>query len=87
MCATAEIGLGLTGFGVFFTILGMLMLFDRGLIAMGNVSGWQCQEDGLPFLVYEQRLLMVSGSVSIEPCSENHTLLISDADECGVSVF
>ncbi|MEW5298158.1 MAG: hypothetical protein WDW38_001106 [Sanguina aurantia] len=32
-----KIGLGLTGFGVFFTILGMLMLFDRGLIAMGNL--------------------------------------------------
>ena len=33
----AEIGLGLTAFGFMFTILGMLMLFDRGLIAMGNL--------------------------------------------------
>mmetsp|Transcript_11166 Transcript_11166/g.19562 ORF Transcript_11166/g.19562 Transcript_11166/m.19562 type:complete len:148 (-) Transcript_11166:391-834(-) len=32
-----KIGLGLTGFGMLFTILGMLMLFDRGLIAMGNL--------------------------------------------------
>jgi hypothetical protein len=39
-CACAEIGLGLTGFGIFFTILGMLMLFDKGLIAMGNVRVW-----------------------------------------------
>mmetsp|Transcript_4860 Transcript_4860/g.11910 ORF Transcript_4860/g.11910 Transcript_4860/m.11910 type:complete len:151 (-) Transcript_4860:502-954(-) len=32
-----KIGLGLTGFGILFTILGMLLLFDRGLIAMGNL--------------------------------------------------
>ncbi|KAL6761661.1 vesicle transport protein [Haematococcus lacustris] len=32
-----KIGLGLTGFGILFTILGMLLMFDRGLIAMGNL--------------------------------------------------
>mmetsp|Transcript_7401 Transcript_7401/g.19755 ORF Transcript_7401/g.19755 Transcript_7401/m.19755 type:complete len:151 (+) Transcript_7401:178-630(+) len=32
-----KIGLGLTAFGILFTVLGMLMLFDRGLIAMGNL--------------------------------------------------
>ena len=37
LCAS-EIGLGLTAFGIVFTILGMVLLFDRGLIAMGNVS-------------------------------------------------
>ncbi len=30
--------MGLTAFGVMFAILGMIMFFDRGLIAMGNVS-------------------------------------------------
>ena len=34
-----EIGVGLAGFGVAFLILGILMLFDKGLLAIGNVSG------------------------------------------------
>jgi hypothetical protein len=33
-----KIGLGLTGFGVFFTFLGVIFVFDKGLIAMGNVG-------------------------------------------------
>jgi hypothetical protein len=32
-----EIGLGLTGFGVLFSLLGIIMLFDKGFLAMGNV--------------------------------------------------
>ena len=34
-----EIGVGLAGFGVAFLFLGMLLLFDKGLLAVGNVSG------------------------------------------------
>ena len=34
----SEIGLGLTGFGIFFSFLGIIFFFDKGLIAMGNVS-------------------------------------------------
>ena len=29
--------MGLTGFGCLFTVLGIFFLFDRGLLAMGNV--------------------------------------------------
>lgn len=34
----AEIGIGLTGLGFLFLFLGVLFFFDRGLIALGNVS-------------------------------------------------
>lgn len=33
-----EIGLGLAAFGLLFTLLGVMLFFDRGLLAMGNVS-------------------------------------------------
>lgn len=33
-----EIGVGLAGFGISFLLLGMLLLFDKGLLAIGNVS-------------------------------------------------
>ncbi|XP_062210301.1 vesicle transport protein GOT1-like isoform X1 [Phragmites australis] len=32
-----KIGLGLTGFGIFFSFLGIIFVFDKGLIAMGNI--------------------------------------------------
>lgn len=33
----AEIGIGLTGMGLMFTMLGVLLFFDGGLLAVGNV--------------------------------------------------
>jgi hypothetical protein len=32
-----EIGVGLTAFGLFFMMMGVMMLFDAGLMAIGNV--------------------------------------------------
>lgn len=32
-----KIGIGLTAFGLAFSVLGILLLFDKGLLAMGNV--------------------------------------------------
>ncbi|KAM7471993.1 hypothetical protein LguiA_010176 [Lonicera macranthoides] len=32
-----KIGLGLTGFGVLFTLIGIFLFFDKGFLAMGNI--------------------------------------------------
>ncbi|XP_063911233.1 vesicle transport protein GOT1B isoform X1 [Zophobas morio] len=34
---TQKIGVGLAGFGVFFLFLGVILLFDKSLLALGNI--------------------------------------------------
>lgn len=38
----AEIGVGTTGFGIFFILFGILLYFDSVLLAFGNVSRLAC---------------------------------------------
>ncbi|XP_017769142.1 PREDICTED: vesicle transport protein GOT1B isoform X1 [Nicrophorus vespilloides] len=34
---TQKIGVGLAGFGMFFLFLGVILLFDKSLLALGNI--------------------------------------------------
>jgi len=48
---TQKIGVGLTAFGLFFMLMGVMMFFDGGLLAIGNVSRDRQRKDrdpGLP---------------------------------------
>lgn len=38
MICVSEIGVGLAAFGISFLFLGVILIFDKGLLAIGNVS-------------------------------------------------
>ncbi|CAG5116213.1 unnamed protein product [Candidula unifasciata] len=46
-----KIGVGLAGFGIVFLFLGMVLLFDKGLLAIGNIL-FVC---GLAFVIGLER--------------------------------
>lgn len=52
-----EIGVGLAGFGIAFLFLGVLFLFDKGLLAIGNVRWLTVTQ---LFTVHVLKKLMIS---------------------------
>ncbi|XP_071037982.1 vesicle transport protein GOT1B-like [Parasteatoda tepidariorum] len=53
-----KIGIGLTGFGLFFLFLGVVFIFDKGLLALGNLhSGF------LPVAVNFLRRVPILGTI------------------------
>lgn len=59
----AEIGVGITGFGAFFILLGVLLYFDSVLLAFGNVSA-----PALWTLPTSLRSLLLGSALSSFPC-------------------
>lgn len=38
LSTNTQLGLGFSGLGLTFILLGIMLLFDKGLLAIGNVS-------------------------------------------------
>uniref|UniRef100_A0A0D9VHZ7 Vesicle transport protein n=1 Tax=Leersia perrieri TaxID=77586 RepID=A0A0D9VHZ7_9ORYZ len=68
-----KIGIGLVGFGILFSFLGIILFFDRGLLALGNIFfltgiglllGWQSmwqlfiKKANIKVIVYQPQLVL-----------------------------
>lgn len=54
MFSFTEIGVGLAGMGVAFIFLGVVLLFDKGLLAIGNVSYLIPSYKAMPFIILQE---------------------------------
>jgi hypothetical protein len=75
-----EIGVLLTGIGLFFTCLGVLLFFDRGLLAIGNVL-----YNLIILLTYQDFISF--WNITSDRCTKNGPIFLSETKTSRNSLF
>ncbi|KAK3036199.1 hypothetical protein RJ639_030643, partial [Escallonia herrerae] len=75
----AEIGLGLIGFGVFFSFLGVVLFFDRGLLALSNIF---CLAGVALLLGWHSTLRIFTNRANYKITSRALCYILSQAELC-----